>query len=151
MHRQDQQPLRLQHEAVEHQQDVCILKPEPEGGMLWARVWTIAARYAWHALVSPTNQLMLDGLQHLLSPKVLAACAFRLWATLPGHKALSAIAQNVAFLYPACRMQKKANSRQAPHLSRVQRCVWQVRAGLAKDDDWSGDGFVREAESMVAN
>ena len=25
------------------------------------------------------------------------------------------------------------------------------RAGLAKDDDWSGDGFVKEAESMVAN
>ena len=25
------------------------------------------------------------------------------------------------------------------------------RAGLAKDDEWSGDGFVQEAESMVAN
>ncbi|GAB4819468.1 hypothetical protein N2152v2_006514 [Parachlorella kessleri] len=25
------------------------------------------------------------------------------------------------------------------------------RVGLAKDDDWSGDGFVKEAESMVAN
>lgn len=23
--------------------------------------------------------------------------------------------------------------------------------GLAKDDDWSGDGFVKEADSMVAN
>ena len=30
-------------------------------------------------------------------------------------------------------------------------CPLQVRAGLAKDDEWSGDGFVREAESMVAN
>lgn len=26
-----------------------------------------------------------------------------------------------------------------------------ARTGLAKDDDWSGDGFVKEAESMVAN
>ncbi len=26
-----------------------------------------------------------------------------------------------------------------------------ARVGLAKDDDWSGDGFVKEAESMVAN
>ncbi|KAK9785261.1 hypothetical protein WJX73_003853 [Symbiochloris irregularis] len=25
------------------------------------------------------------------------------------------------------------------------------RSGLAKDDEWSGDGFVKEAESMVAN
>jgi dihydropyrimidine dehydrogenase (NADP+) len=25
------------------------------------------------------------------------------------------------------------------------------RVGLAKDDEWSGDGFVKEAESMVAN
>lgn len=25
------------------------------------------------------------------------------------------------------------------------------RVGLGKDDDWSGDGFVQEAESMVAN
>lgn len=25
------------------------------------------------------------------------------------------------------------------------------RVGLAKDDDWSGDGFVAEAESMVSN
>lgn len=27
----------------------------------------------------------------------------------------------------------------------------QKRVGLAKDDDWSGDGFVKEADSMVAN
>jgi dihydropyrimidine dehydrogenase (NADP+) len=26
-----------------------------------------------------------------------------------------------------------------------------ARVGLAKDDEWSGDGFVKEAESMVAN
>ncbi len=26
-----------------------------------------------------------------------------------------------------------------------------ARVGLAKDDEWSGDGFVEEAESMVAN
>lgn len=26
-----------------------------------------------------------------------------------------------------------------------------ARVGLARDDDWSGDGFVAEAESMVAN
>jgi dihydropyrimidine dehydrogenase (NADP+) len=26
-----------------------------------------------------------------------------------------------------------------------------ARVGLAKDDDWSGDGFVAEAESMVSN
>jgi dihydropyrimidine dehydrogenase (NADP+) len=26
-----------------------------------------------------------------------------------------------------------------------------VKVGLAKDDEWSGDGFVKEAESMVAN
>ena len=25
------------------------------------------------------------------------------------------------------------------------------RVGLAKDDEWSGDGFVAEAESMVSN
>lgn len=25
-----------------------------------------------------------------------------------------------------------------------------ARVGLARDDDWSGDGFVAEAESMVA-
>ncbi len=26
-----------------------------------------------------------------------------------------------------------------------------ARVGLAKDDEWSGDGFVAEAESMVSN
>lgn len=26
-----------------------------------------------------------------------------------------------------------------------------ARVGLAKDDEWSGDGFVEEAESMVSN
>jgi dihydropyrimidine dehydrogenase (NADP+) len=26
-----------------------------------------------------------------------------------------------------------------------------ARVGLAKDDEWSGDGFVAEADSMVAN
>lgn len=26
-----------------------------------------------------------------------------------------------------------------------------AKVGLAKDDEWSGDGFVEEAESMVAN
>lgn len=25
------------------------------------------------------------------------------------------------------------------------------RVGLAKDDEWSGDGFVKEAASMVSN
>ena len=40
-------------------------------------------------------------------------------------------------------------------LVRMQREAIQLKkqrkAGLAKDDEWSGDGFVREAESMVAN
>jgi dihydropyrimidine dehydrogenase (NADP+) len=26
-----------------------------------------------------------------------------------------------------------------------------ARVGLARDDEWSGDGFVAEAESMVSN
>ena len=25
------------------------------------------------------------------------------------------------------------------------------KVGLARDDDWSGDGFVKESESMVSN
>ena len=38
-----------------------------------------------------------------------------------------------------------------PYFTTHHELVRMQREGLAKDDEWSGDGFVAEAESMVSN